>query len=179
MKKSEIVREAVKSGDYKKALRIAKDFQIGISKEQRDKMTRAYECMVHPDFYRQLGNTEIAIESGIQVVKSLYGERRTVMKWDDKNNRAKDIMDAAMQTFAEGWTKVERFTEGLSPEDIKEVQGRLDEIVDSVRSRYKIEKKELPVAKAEEQEPKEQKEETAEPVKKTRKRTKKGEKADV
>ena len=32
IKKSDIVRELVKTGDYKKALRIAKDFRIGITR---------------------------------------------------------------------------------------------------------------------------------------------------
>ena len=73
-RKSDIVREAVRQGDWKKALRIAKDFRINVSKEQRDKMTKAYECMVHPDFYKQLG-TDIAeaIAKGKEVVSCLYG----------------------------------------------------------------------------------------------------------
>ncbi len=74
MKKSDIVREAVKAGEWKKALRIAKDFRINITKAQRDTMTRAYECMVHPEFYRQIG-TDIpgAIADGKEAVSSLYG----------------------------------------------------------------------------------------------------------
>ena len=54
VKQTDIVREAVKAGEWKKALRIAKDFRINVTKEQRDAMARAYECMVHPEFYRQL-----------------------------------------------------------------------------------------------------------------------------
>lgn len=74
MKQSDIVREAVKAGDFKKALRIAKDFRINITREQRDTMARAYECMVHPDFYKQIG-TDIAgaIAKGEEVVSCLYG----------------------------------------------------------------------------------------------------------
>ena len=73
-KKTDIVREAVAAGEMKKALRIAKGFRINITAEQRDAMSRAYECMVHPDFYRQIG-TDIptAIEKGICVVTALYG----------------------------------------------------------------------------------------------------------
>lgn len=59
VKQTDIVREAVKAGEWKKALRIAKDFRINVTKEQRDTMSRAYECMVHPEFYRQIG-TDIA-----------------------------------------------------------------------------------------------------------------------
>lgn len=74
MKQSDIVREAVKAGDFKKALRIAKDFRINITREQRDTMARAYECMVHPEFYQQIG-TDIAgaIAKGKEVVSCLYG----------------------------------------------------------------------------------------------------------
>lgn len=74
IKKTDIVREAVKHGDWKKALRIAKDFRINVTKDQRDVMARAYECMVHPEFYRQIG-TDIAgaIAKGKEVVSCLYG----------------------------------------------------------------------------------------------------------
>lgn len=74
-KKTDIVREAIKTGDFKKALKIAKDFRIGITKEQREKMARAYECIVHPDFYRQIGvDIMESIELGKQTVALLYGE---------------------------------------------------------------------------------------------------------
>ena len=49
IKKSDIVRDAVREQDWKKALQIAKDFRIGVTQEQRSKMARAYECIVHPD----------------------------------------------------------------------------------------------------------------------------------
>ena len=74
IKQTDIVREAVKQGDFKKALRIAKDFRLGITKEQREWMSRAYECMIHPDFYKQIG-TDIpgVIARGMEVVEALYG----------------------------------------------------------------------------------------------------------
>lgn len=74
VRKSDLVREAVISGDWKKALRIAKDFRINVTKAQRDAMARAYECMVHPEFYKQIG-TDItgAIAKGKEVVSCLYG----------------------------------------------------------------------------------------------------------
>lgn len=55
MNKSEIVRQFIKDGKIKEALQIAKDFRIGITKEQRSKMARAYECIVHPGFYKSIG----------------------------------------------------------------------------------------------------------------------------
>lgn len=83
IKKSDIVRKAVHEQDWKKALQIAKDFRIGITQEQRSKMARAYECIVHPDFYQQIGvDITEAIEQGKEVVKE-YAEstrRANIMK---------------------------------------------------------------------------------------------------
>lgn len=73
-KKSQMVREAVAREDYKKALLLAKDFHIGISGEQRKKMSLAYECMVHPQFYQSIGrDIEQAKAEGIKEVVKLYG----------------------------------------------------------------------------------------------------------
>lgn len=73
IKKTDMVKEAVKAGEWKKALNIAKDFRIGISKEQREVMVRAYECMVHPNFYKQIGvDIPKAIEEGVGMVRNLY-----------------------------------------------------------------------------------------------------------
>lgn len=76
VKKTDIVRAAVSSGNFKEALRIAKDFRINITKEQRSTMARAYECIVHPEFYRQIG-TDIpaAINEGVELVQELYGKQ--------------------------------------------------------------------------------------------------------
>lgn len=76
VKKSDIVRAAVARDDFKEALRIAKDFRINITKEQRSTMARAYECIVHPDFYRQIGtDIQVAISEGVQLVTKLYGAK--------------------------------------------------------------------------------------------------------
>ena len=75
VKKSDLVREAVKKGDFKQALKIAKDFRINITKEDREKMSRAYECIVHPNFFKQIGiDIQSAIIAGEEVVTRLYGE---------------------------------------------------------------------------------------------------------
>lgn len=71
-KKTEMVRRLISSKDYKSALRIAKDFRLGITKEQSDAMTLAYECMVHERFYKSLGyNLEEKIKAGINVLISV------------------------------------------------------------------------------------------------------------
>ena len=74
-KKTEIVKEAIKAGDFKKALKLAKDFRINVTKEQREAMARAYECIVHPEFYRQIGiDIAKSDESGKKTLVLLYGE---------------------------------------------------------------------------------------------------------
>lgn len=74
-KKTEIVKEAIKAGDFKKALKLAKDFRINVTKEQREAMARAYECIVHPEFYRQIGIDIVkSVESGKKTLVLLYGE---------------------------------------------------------------------------------------------------------
>ena len=74
-KKTEIVKEAIKAGDFKKALKLAKDFRINVTKEQREAMARAYECIVHPEFYRQIGiDIAKSVESVKKTLVLLYGE---------------------------------------------------------------------------------------------------------
>lgn len=73
-RKSDKVRRLVSGGDYKEALRIAKDFRLGITKEQSSAMKLAYECMVHGRFYRQLGyDLKQKIVDGVDVLLGLYG----------------------------------------------------------------------------------------------------------
>lgn len=73
-KKSDTVRKLVAAGDYKAALRIAKDFRLGISKVESDLMKRGYECLVHPEFYKSIGvDVDRTVRLGIAAVKCLYG----------------------------------------------------------------------------------------------------------
>ena len=73
-KKSDKVRRLVQSGDFKSALRIAKDFRLGISKAQSDAMRLAYECMVHGRFYQSLGyDLDEKVGEGLKVLTGLDG----------------------------------------------------------------------------------------------------------
>ena len=73
-RKTEVVRSLVRSGELKQALKIAKDFRLGISKPDSDAMKFAYECMVHERFYQQLGyNLSEKVSEGVEVLKRLYG----------------------------------------------------------------------------------------------------------
>ena len=74
-KKTNIVRKLLAEGNHKKALAIAKGFKLGITKEDSQQMNRAYECMIHRDFYKQIGkNPEKEINAGIAILNKLYGE---------------------------------------------------------------------------------------------------------
>ena len=73
--KTDAVRSLVANGDYKKALGIVKGFRLGLSKEALNKVALAYECLVHPVFYEQIGkDTAAAVSEGIEVLKVLYGQ---------------------------------------------------------------------------------------------------------
>lgn len=72
MTKTETVKQMFLSGNRKAALRLAKDFKIGITRQEANDMQLAYECMVHGEFYRQLGmDTDEAIKKGIATFQSV------------------------------------------------------------------------------------------------------------
>ena len=74
LKKTQMVKDLVRQGQYKEALRIAKGFRLGITREQSDTMVRAYECMVHPEFYRSIGkNIQECIDGGVSVLCQVFG----------------------------------------------------------------------------------------------------------
>lgn len=144
IKKSDIVREAVQEKDWKKALQIAKDFRIGVTQEQRSKMARAYECIVHPDFYQQIGvDIPEAIEQGKEIVKE-YAEstrrKNTMMKWDVKHDKAKRVIDAFLDN-AEYWQEREDLSAGLTDEDKELVNAEVALMIASIRKRYKLQER--------------------------------------
>ncbi len=144
IKKSDIVREAVREQDWKKALQIAKDFHIGVTQEQRSKMARAYECIVHPDFYQQIGvDIPEAIEQGKAIVKE-YAEsarrKNTMMKWDVKHDKAKRIIDAFLDN-AGYWQEREDLSAGLTDEDKELVHAEVELMIASIRKRYKLQER--------------------------------------
>lgn len=142
IKKSEIVRAAVREQDWKKALQIAKDFHIGVTQEQRSKMARAYECIVHPEFYRQIGvDIQETIEQGKAVVKE-YAEnrRKNGMKWDVKHDRAKRVIDAFLDN-ADYWQDREDLASGLTDEEKVLVSEEVASMIASIRKRYKLQER--------------------------------------
>lgn len=72
MTKTEMTRSLLSQNKVKEALREAKGFRIGVTKEQRSVMTRAYECIVYPGFYESIGkNISDCIEAGVEVLKAV------------------------------------------------------------------------------------------------------------
>lgn len=144
IKKSDIVREAVREQDWKKALQIAKDFHIGVTQEQRSKMAIAYECIVHPGFYQQIGvNIPEAIEQGKAIVKEYMESTRrenTMMKWDVKHDKAKRVIDAFLDNAAY-WQEREDLAEGLTEEEKELVNEEVALMIASIRKRYKLDVK--------------------------------------
>lgn len=73
-RKSDVVRRLVSEGEFKSALRIAKDFRLGISRKDSEDMKRGYECMVHPRFYESIGiDPRQTALKGVETVQRLYG----------------------------------------------------------------------------------------------------------
>ena len=68
IKKTVLAVGAYDKGNVKEALKIAKNFTIGLTKEEHKQIVRGYECMVHADFYKQIGkNPEKEIAAGVTV----------------------------------------------------------------------------------------------------------------
>lgn len=73
-RKSDAVRRMVAAGEYKNALKIAKGFRLGITKEDSVDMQRGYECLTHPAFFQSIGMNPAQIaQKAIATVTRLYG----------------------------------------------------------------------------------------------------------
>lgn len=81
-KKTEIAVEYWKELNIKAALKIASEFRIGITEAERKQIKLGYECIVHEDFYRQLGkDIEKEIDRAMEIffnkIYVPYKERTT------------------------------------------------------------------------------------------------------
>lgn len=74
LSKTEIVRQKYEQGDFVSALRICKDFRIGVSEEHRRNLQIAYECLTgNEKFYKSIGiDTKSVIERSKDIIKSLF-----------------------------------------------------------------------------------------------------------
>ena len=72
-RKTDMVRRLVREQKFKEALRIAKDFRLGIAPAHKNMMAIAYECIVHPEFYKALHiDIGAVVEEGKQVLTELF-----------------------------------------------------------------------------------------------------------
>lgn len=66
------VRRLVSCGDYKQALQICKDWDYE-NPSHREALRLGYDCLMYPDFYKQLGrNPESEYAKAIEVLKLVY-----------------------------------------------------------------------------------------------------------
>ena len=59
------------------------------------------------------------------------------MKWDVKHDRAKKVLNHFLDN-AGYWTEVENLTDGLTEEEIQEVNAEVATMIQSVTKRYKL-----------------------------------------
>lgn len=59
------------------------------------------------------------------------------MKWDVKHDRAKKVLNHFLDN-AGYWTEVENLTDGLTEEEIREVNAEVTTMIQSITKRYKL-----------------------------------------
>jgi hypothetical protein len=79
-KKTEIAIAHFENENIKTALKIASEFRIGLTEEERKQIKLGYECMVHRDFYLQIGRNpakeiDKAIHLFIEKIQKPYVSR--------------------------------------------------------------------------------------------------------
>lgn len=75
--KTQIAKEKWLAGDLKGALAILKTFK-GVTSQQAKSFGTGYECLVHPDFYRQTRGQlwiDSSIESARKTAEVYFGVR--------------------------------------------------------------------------------------------------------
>ena len=71
--KREQVITALETGDYKEALKIAKNFNRDLTKDENTIVTRAYEMQWNESFYKMLGyKKEEEFDKAITILKDVY-----------------------------------------------------------------------------------------------------------
>lgn len=71
--KNSIVRRLVSQGEYKQALQICKEWDYK-NPEDREILRLGYDCLMYPQFYKQLGkDPEYQYGEAIKVLHKIYG----------------------------------------------------------------------------------------------------------
>lgn len=75
-KKTDLVIQHMKDGDWRSALRIAKTFKLGLTKDQVRILGRAHEAYHYGATMAQMKlDPEACIQRGIALLTELYGAR--------------------------------------------------------------------------------------------------------
>lgn len=75
MNKTQLATSLYRQGKITEALRIAKGFRLGLTLEEHKAVVLAYECLIHPDFYRMVG---VDIDQAIDQGKIIFAEKIAV-----------------------------------------------------------------------------------------------------
>jgi len=68
--KTEQARKDYKSGNFKALLKVTKDWRIGITKDERTQMSRGYECLIRPEFFKMIGKDPVVeIQKAVAIAK--------------------------------------------------------------------------------------------------------------
>ncbi|USK72666.1 hypothetical protein [Peribacillus asahii] len=68
--KTDLAVAAFCKNDIKQALKIAKDFKMGLTRVDHKQIVAGYECMIHGDFYKQLNkNPEEETKKAVEVFR--------------------------------------------------------------------------------------------------------------
>lgn len=75
--KTSQVKRLVAAGEYKLALQICKEWNY-TNQTYRDKLRLGYECLMYPEFYRQIGkDPESNYEEAVRILKIVYGDTKS------------------------------------------------------------------------------------------------------
>lgn len=70
--KNQEVKELVAQGEYKRALQICKEWDYE-NESHGDILRRGYDCLMYPEFYRQIGkDPDKEYQKAVDVLNELY-----------------------------------------------------------------------------------------------------------
>ena len=117
--KTKNVQELVRKGNLKEALLIAGKFKrtFSISKEDLDIIQTGYECLVRPEFYKQLyKDYEARINKAYEVLERVYGEK----EMNEREAKIKNQLDKLMEYIPRTTIHPHEVTEILGLEDVED-----------------------------------------------------------
>lgn len=75
MTKTDQALALIAAGQVKEGLKIFSTFKLGLTKEQCGKLKTGYECLVHPEFYKQLKvDVDQAVAEALMICNQFHKE---------------------------------------------------------------------------------------------------------